>query len=109
MLSTKEQSYEGGGTVLPPIVTSEKDRQYLHQLSQYISFELRSIDNTDQEQRYIVYKDAFDKVCTIKMKYMLFIFSTLYKHLSTHVEIPVIYILYTTSWFFQPLHPICHS
>ena len=49
---------------LPPIVTSESDRQFLRALNEYIEQELGKVDGDDDEQRYIVYKTAFNKVRT---------------------------------------------
>ncbi|XP_060559629.1 clathrin heavy chain linker domain-containing protein 1-like [Ruditapes philippinarum] len=47
---------------LPPIVTSESDRQFLRVLNDYIEVELRKVNPEDDEQRYIVYKTAFNKI-----------------------------------------------
>ena len=61
---------------LPPIVKSpqpltssmvsnERDRDFLNKLNFFIEKELGKIDRDDEEQRYIVYKAAFDKVNTL--------------------------------------------
>ncbi|XP_046338249.1 clathrin heavy chain linker domain-containing protein 1-like [Haliotis rufescens] len=47
---------------LPPIITSEADRDFLHELSSYIDREMGKIHSDDEEQRYIVYKGVFNKV-----------------------------------------------
>ncbi|XP_052766378.1 clathrin heavy chain linker domain-containing protein 1-like isoform X2 [Mya arenaria] len=51
-----------GFSRLPPIVTSESDREFLRALNEYIQQELGKVDATDDEQRYIVYKTAFNKI-----------------------------------------------
>ena len=48
--------------VLPPIITNERDRVLLTNLNQFIKDELRNTDEESVEQRFIVFKDAFDKV-----------------------------------------------
>jgi len=45
-------------------VNSESDRQFLRALNEYIEQELGKVDGDDDEQRYIVYKTAFNKVRT---------------------------------------------
>lgn len=52
-----------GFTKLPPIVTNEADREFLRSLNEYIELELGKVDPNDDEQRYIVYKTAFNRVC----------------------------------------------
>ncbi|XP_053374865.1 clathrin heavy chain linker domain-containing protein 1-like isoform X2 [Mercenaria mercenaria] len=47
---------------LPPIVTSESDREFLRVLNEYIELELGKVNPDDDEQRYIVYKTAFNKI-----------------------------------------------
>ena len=51
-----------GFSRLPPIVTSENDRQFLKGLNEYIEFELEKVNSNDDEQRYIIYKTAFNRV-----------------------------------------------
>ena len=48
--------------VLPPIIASEKDRDFLVGLNGFIDKELAKIERDNPEQRYIVYKSAFDRV-----------------------------------------------
>ena len=48
---------------LPPIITNEKDRMFLTTLNEYIETELCKTDKGNAEQRYIVHREAFDKVC----------------------------------------------
>ncbi len=49
-------------SVIPPIITNEKDRSFLVALNQFIEKELEKVDEESPEQRYTVYKAAFDKV-----------------------------------------------
>ena len=51
-----------GFSRLPPIVTSENDRQFLKGLNEYIELELEKVNSNDDEQRYIIYKTAFNRV-----------------------------------------------
>lgn len=51
-----------GFSKLPPIVTSEIDREFLRCLNEFIELELGKVDPNDDEQRYIVYKTAFNRV-----------------------------------------------
>ena len=53
---------ESSQTVIPPIISNEKDRDFLIQLRSFIENELAKVDNDNEEQLYIVYKAAFDKV-----------------------------------------------
>ena len=53
---------ESSQNVIPPIISNEKDRDFLIQLRGFIENELAKVDNDNEEQRYIVYKAAFDKV-----------------------------------------------
>ena len=52
-----------GFSRLPPIVTSEVDRQFLKALNDYIEQELKNINTDEDEQRYVIYKTAFNRVC----------------------------------------------
>ena len=48
---------------LPPIVSSEKDRLFLLGLNQFVDDELGKVkDRFNPEQRFAVYKSAFNKV-----------------------------------------------
>lgn len=47
---------------LPPIVTSELDRQFLKALNDYIEQELEKVNSDEDEQRYIIYKIAFNRI-----------------------------------------------
>lgn len=69
---------------LPPIVTSESDRQFLRILNDYIEIELRKVNPEDDEQRYIVYKTAFNKVTLIFHTFLSFVllFTLIHKLLS---------------------------
>ena len=53
---------ESSQPVIPPIISNEKDRDFLIQLNGFIENELGKVDNDNEEQRYIIYKAAFDKV-----------------------------------------------
>ena len=48
--------------IVPPIIASEKDRDFLVGLNGYIDKELAKVDRNNPEQRYIVYKSSFDRV-----------------------------------------------
>lgn len=48
--------------VLPPIVSTERDRDFLVTLNGQIDHELTQVDRQNPEQRYIVYKAAFDRI-----------------------------------------------
>lgn len=48
--------------VLPPIIGNESDRRFLIQLNSFIDKELSKIGQQDNEQRFIIYKAAFNKV-----------------------------------------------
>lgn len=54
---------------LPPIVTNESDREFLQVLNEYIELELGKVDPSDDEQRYIVYKTAFNKVILLNSSF----------------------------------------
>ena len=57
----------GGKRVLPPI-SSETERQFIQDLQDNVNVELARLNCPEQgpdEQRYIIYKDAFNKVRTI--------------------------------------------
>lgn len=51
-----------GFSRLPPIVTNELDREFLRTLTEYIELELGRVDSDDDEQRYIIYKTAFNQI-----------------------------------------------
>jgi hypothetical protein len=54
--------------VLPPIIANDKDRQFLIALNAHIDEELGNLkDRYHPEQRYCVYKAAFDQVIIITM------------------------------------------
>ena len=57
--------------VLPPIVSAERDRDFLVTLNAYIDKELTKIDSHHPEQRYIIYKAAFDRVSYLDPPYDL--------------------------------------
>ena len=48
--------------VIPPIISNERDRDFLVNLNSHIDKELCKIDRHNPEQRYIVYKGAFDRI-----------------------------------------------
>jgi len=48
--------------VLPPIVVNEKDRLFLQGINDWINAELSRVNQIDPEQRFIVHRQAFDKV-----------------------------------------------
>lgn len=48
--------------VIPPIITSEKDRIFLKTIYSFIDKELKEVGEDDLEQRYIIHKAAFDQV-----------------------------------------------
>ncbi|CAH1791061.1 unnamed protein product [Owenia fusiformis] len=48
--------------VIPPIVTNPQDRIFLKALYEFIDAELANVDSASPEQRYIVFKSAFDKI-----------------------------------------------
>lgn len=47
---------------VPPIITNERDREFLVALNAHIDSELQNVDKSSAEQRYTVYKVAFDQV-----------------------------------------------
>ena len=60
----------GGKRVLPPI-SSDTDRQFLEKLQEAIDAEIVRLNCPDtgpDEQRYIIYKDAFNKVSAFVCK-----------------------------------------
>ena len=61
-MSGISSSPTSGFTRLPPIVTSEIDRQFLKGLNDYIEQELERVNSDEDEQRYIIYKTAFNRV-----------------------------------------------
>ena len=54
-----------GFSRLPPIITSDIDREFLLSLNEDIEQELSKVDRVDDEQRYIVYKTGFNRVCKL--------------------------------------------
>lgn len=48
--------------VIPPIITSENERQFLLKINTLIDSELGVIDQKNPEERYTVYQNAFDQV-----------------------------------------------
>lgn len=61
-MSGISSSPTSGFTRLPPIVTSEIDRQFLKGLNDYIEQELEKVNSDEDEQRYIIYKTAFNRI-----------------------------------------------
>ncbi|KAI0227916.1 hypothetical protein LSAT2_021627 [Lamellibrachia satsuma] len=55
--------------VLPPIITNEKDRQFLATVTSHINDELDRIDLHNGEQVFVVYKGAFDMVINYVTSY----------------------------------------
>ncbi|KAK3092772.1 hypothetical protein FSP39_007068 [Pinctada imbricata] len=55
-------STPGGFPKIPPIITSELDRAFLVHVNEYIEEELRKVDSRDPEQRYIIYRNVFNKI-----------------------------------------------
>lgn len=60
--SSRPSSASSNHHVLPPIITNEKDRQFLATVTSHINDELDRIDPNDGEQVFVVYKGAFDMV-----------------------------------------------
>jgi hypothetical protein len=55
-------STPGGFPRIPPIITNEIDRVFLRDLNDYIEDEIKNVNSEEAEQRYIIYRDAFNKV-----------------------------------------------
>lgn len=47
---------------LPPIITSELDRQFLLDINDYIQYESEKLTPGDDDQRYTLYKSVFNRV-----------------------------------------------
>ena len=47
---------------LPPIITTEADREFLNGVNAFIESEINKLDHVDEEQRYIIYKAVFNRV-----------------------------------------------
>ncbi|CAG5136446.1 unnamed protein product [Candidula unifasciata] len=47
---------------LPPIITTERDREFLKDVNTFIETELNEVNDKEPEQRFLVYKAAFNKV-----------------------------------------------
>lgn len=57
-----QASIQSAYTVLPPVITNEADRVFLHELNQYLDREMGRIDPDSAEQKYTVHKAAFDRI-----------------------------------------------
>ena len=71
MMSDSQSGYStptSGFAKLPPIITNDADREFLRLLNDYIEMELGKVDPLDDEQRYIVYRTAFNKVNSKPLK-----------------------------------------
>jgi hypothetical protein len=60
--SSRSSTPTTGVSKLPPIITSEADREFLYELNGFIDRELSKINTQSEEQRYLVYKSVFNKV-----------------------------------------------
>lgn len=60
--TSSRASTPGGFPRIPPIITNESDRVFLCDLNDYIESEIQNVNSEEAEQRYIVYRDAFNKV-----------------------------------------------
>jgi hypothetical protein len=61
--------------VLPPIITNEKDRQFLAELNDWTQCEISKINELDTEQCYAVYREVFSKVslcCVVLFEFNFF-------------------------------------
>ncbi|XP_012942238.1 clathrin heavy chain linker domain-containing protein 1 [Aplysia californica] len=47
---------------LPPIITTEADREFLSDVNSFIDAELSKVNHLDEEQRYLIYKAVFNRV-----------------------------------------------
>ena len=59
---SSRSSTPGGFPKIPPIITSNLDRAFLIEVNEYIEHELDKVDSRDPEQRYIIYRNVFNKV-----------------------------------------------
>ncbi|XP_062620292.1 clathrin heavy chain linker domain-containing protein 1-like [Saccostrea cucullata] len=55
-------STPGGYPKVPPIITNECDRVFLSDLNEYIEDEIKKVSSEEAEQRYIIYRNAFNKI-----------------------------------------------
>jgi hypothetical protein len=62
MFPSKSPRFPSEQQVLPPIVTNEKDRQFLVEVSGWLEKELSIINQNDIEQCYTVYRQVFSQV-----------------------------------------------
>ncbi|CAL1546669.1 unnamed protein product [Lymnaea stagnalis] len=62
MSSTRDSNPPSSYSKLPPIITSQLDRDFLKDVNNFIDSELKKVNNLDEEQRYLVYKAVFNKV-----------------------------------------------
>ncbi|XP_048734570.2 clathrin heavy chain linker domain-containing protein 1-like [Ostrea edulis] len=60
--TSSRASTPGGFPRIPPIITNESDRVFLCDLNDYIESEIQNVNSEEAEQRYIVYRDAFNKI-----------------------------------------------
>ena len=60
--SSRSSTPTSGLSKLPPIITSEVDREFLYELNGFIDRELSKINPQSEEQRYLVYKSVFNRV-----------------------------------------------
>lgn len=60
--TSSRASTPGGYPKIPPIITNESDRVFLLDLNDYIEDEIRKVNSEEAEQRYIIYRNAFNKV-----------------------------------------------
>ena len=58
-------------SVIPPIITNQQDRYFLQQVTEYIQNEVEEIIQSDPQQRFTVYKTAFEKVCITLLFFLL--------------------------------------
>jgi len=72
MTSSRPSSASSNHHVLPPIITNEKDRQFLTTVTSHINDEMDRIDPNDGEQVFVVYKGAFDMVNVYTCKAIVF-------------------------------------
>ena len=62
-VSTLSPRNNNAHSLLPPIIANERDRQFLIALNHHIDLELGKVkDRYNPEQRYAVYKSAFNQV-----------------------------------------------
>ncbi|XP_022335234.1 clathrin heavy chain linker domain-containing protein 1-like isoform X2 [Crassostrea virginica] len=60
--TSSRASTPGGYPKIPPIITNESDRVFLLDLNDYIEDEIIKVNSKEAEQRYIIYRNAFNKV-----------------------------------------------